>query len=159
MLCSLSWPSNSNDTQAPDYLKFTQTPLSTPPEESSSPVVSSKETSPTDDTPDYVQVYDEPLHVTVLENDYVRVMKVGCPAETETMYHRHAQHSFFLFFKHTQVRCLGVRACFCSHNTHVFRKGMGWKSTHVSPRRIVFLSCAIGCSLCSFPALCATSPR
>lgn len=51
----------------------------------------------------YVEVYDEPLHPTVFENEYVRVLKVDCAAETETLFHRHSQDSFFLFFRTAQV--------------------------------------------------------
>lgn len=84
----------------------TKDPSSSPeeaPEEGSQK--KSEEKSPEDSgMPEYVEVYDEPLHKTVLENDHVRVIKVDCPAETDTMYHRHSQNSFFLFFKDVQVR-------------------------------------------------------
>lgn len=53
--------------------------------------------------PQFVEVYDEPLHPTVFENDYVRVLKVDCPMNQDTMYHRHSQDSFFLFFRTAQV--------------------------------------------------------
>lgn len=54
-------------------------------------------------TLEYVEVYDEPLHPTVFENDYVRVLKVDCPSNQDTMLHRHSQDSFFLFFRTAQV--------------------------------------------------------
>ncbi|CAM9970218.1 unnamed protein product, partial [Ectocarpus sp. 13 AM-2016] len=53
--------------------------------------------------PEFVEVYDEPLHPTVFENEYVRVLKVDCPMNQDTMYHRHSQDSFFLFFRTAQV--------------------------------------------------------
>lgn len=52
----------------------------------------------------YVEVYDEPFHPTVLNNDYVRVLQAGCPANHETMFHRHSQDGFYIFFESTQVR-------------------------------------------------------
>lgn len=54
--------------------------------------------------PEFVEVYDEPLHPTVFENEYVRVLKVDCPMNQDTMFHRHSQDSFFLFFRSAQVR-------------------------------------------------------
>ncbi|CAM9402374.1 unnamed protein product [Ectocarpus sp. 12 AP-2014] len=54
--------------------------------------------------PEFVEVYDEPLHPTVFENEYVRVLKVDCPMNQDTMYHRHSQDSFFLFFRTAQIR-------------------------------------------------------
>eukprot|EP00752_Nemacystus_decipiens_P003359 g3106.t1 len=54
--------------------------------------------------PEYVEVYDEPLHPTVFENDFVRVLKVDCPSNRDTMFHRHSQDSFFLFFRTAQIR-------------------------------------------------------
>ncbi|CAM9309493.1 unnamed protein product [Ectocarpus fasciculatus] len=54
--------------------------------------------------PEFVEVYDEPLHPTVFENEYVRVLKVDCPMNQDTMYHRHSEDSFFLFFKSAQIR-------------------------------------------------------
>lgn len=54
-------------------------------------------------TLEYVEVYDEPLHPTVFENDHVRVLKVDCPRNQDTMLHRHSQDSFFLFFRTAQV--------------------------------------------------------
>lgn len=129
-------------------------PVASSPEECS-PVASPKGNSSTDDVPNYVEVYDEPLHPTVLENDYVKVMKVDCPAETDTMYHRHAQHSFFLFFKHAQVRCLGVRACLLFVHIYVrlvlFRERMmDWKSTHSFSREIGSLSRGLDFSFARF---------
>eukprot|EP00903_Cladosiphon_okamuranus_P018937 g17416.t2 len=53
---------------------------------------------------EYVEVYDEPLHPTVFQNEYVRVLKVDCPCNQDTMLHRHSQDSFFLFFRTAQVR-------------------------------------------------------
>ena len=58
----------------------------------------------------YVEVYDEPLHPTVLNNKYVRVIKVGCSAHQETMFHRHSQDSFFVFFENAQVRTAVIMA-------------------------------------------------
>lgn len=57
-------------------------------------------------TTEYVEVYDEPLHPTVFENDHVRVLKVDCPSNQDTMLHRHSQDSFFLFFRTAQVQLL-----------------------------------------------------
>ncbi|CAN0115471.1 unnamed protein product, partial [Laminaria digitata] len=57
----------------------------------------------------YVEVYDEPLHPTVRDNKYVRVIKAGCPAHEETMFHRHSQDSFFIFFESAQVRTVMIR--------------------------------------------------
>lgn len=51
----------------------------------------------------YVEVYDEPMHPTVFENEYVRALKVDCAAENDTLFHRHSQDSFFVFFRTAQV--------------------------------------------------------
>lgn len=56
----------------------------------------------------YVEVYDEPLHPTVLNNKHVRVIKAGCPANQETMFHRHSQDSFFVFFEFAKIRNVTV---------------------------------------------------
>ncbi|CAM9217391.1 unnamed protein product [Scytosiphon promiscuus] len=53
---------------------------------------------------EYVEVYDEPMHPTVLENEFVRVLKVNCPSHQDTMLHRHSQDSFFLFFRNAKIR-------------------------------------------------------
>ena len=65
----------------------------------------------------YVEVYDEPMHPTVLENEFVRVIKVDCPANESTMLHRHSESSFFLFFRSAKVRAsLECLAC-CAGET------------------------------------------
>jgi len=65
--------------------------------------------------PEYVEVYDEPLHPTVFENEYVRVLKVDCPKNQDTMLHRHSQDSFFLFFRTAQVHSSAAIAAPCRH--------------------------------------------
>ena len=52
----------------------------------------------------YVEAKDEPQHKVVLENDYVRIIRVQFPPKAVTQWHRHSEDSFYIHLE-TMTLC------------------------------------------------------